>query len=328
MAARTCQGLSAPVVLAFAGAGFASLAVVDKIVGLVHHPVHLATVAYACLLGLLGWSSWRGIHVPRARLVRLSVYAATLLLVVLTAAYVFALRLSADPIPVLAWSELHRADDLLSDGKKDDAFLIYKNAYRQFPDSFPVLMRMGAVNYQLSDFERAQKFYARALEVAPTRSRWRALNDLGQTYWKLNHPETAIDYYFQARDAGIPESEMIDWHYRLAWAYFDEQNYDAAVDHYLTVARAGEKYAAASYYNAACAQARKLQATRDPHARSELIRQAVDNLRSAWKATTDPAEKEALVAGLSGSKEARDPDLAPLAGTQELAALLREIRSG
>ena len=44
MDARIRRGFSAPVVLAFAGAGFASLAAADKLVGLVHHPMHLATV--------------------------------------------------------------------------------------------------------------------------------------------------------------------------------------------------------------------------------------------------------------------------------------------
>jgi tetratricopeptide (TPR) repeat protein len=327
MEAGARQRVAVPVILALAGAAFALLAVVDKVVGLVHHPMHLATLAYACLFVFVGWSLWRGVALRPSRLFRPSLYAATLILTFLTAAYIFAFRLSADPLPVLAWSELHRGDDLLAEGRKDEAHLIYRRAYRQFPGSFPVLMRMGAVSYQVSDYERAQKYYSRAVEVAPAESRWRALNDLGQAYWKLNQAETAIEHYQQARRSGMPESELNEWHYRLAWAYFDAGDYDAAIEHYLVVARNGEKYAAASYYNAACAQARKL-AKALPEERPALVRAAVENLRSAWKTTVDPEERDALLGGLDGPQEDRDPDLAPLAGTPEARALVRDLRSG
>ena len=186
-----------------------------------------------------------------------------LLFTLLTAAYVFAWRLSADPTPVVLEQELAHGDAKLNAGDRDGAFLLYQDAYRRFPKSLPVLMRLGAVNYRIGDYERARKYYARAVELAPPSARWHALNDLGQCYWKLQQPAEAIRYYEQARAAGMPESELVEWHYRLGWAYFDLHNYGAALENYQAVVDAGQKFISASYYNSACAQAQELKLTRD-----------------------------------------------------------------
>ncbi len=318
--------------LAATGALFAALAVLDKVFGLVRRPLHLATLAFACLFALLAWAFLRGIHVRRrARPFRLSGYAAFLILNVLTAAYVFAWRLSADPTPLLTQRQiqrrLHEGDALLRAGDRDGAHLIYREAYRRSPDSFPVLMRMGAVNYQVEDYERARKFFSRAVELAPPHSRWRALNDLGQTYWKLGKPEAAVGFYRQAEEAGIPPGDRTEWHYRIAWAYFDLKDYDAAVEHYRAVAEAGQSYVAASYYNIACALAQKLRRDGASADRSALTREAVESLRRAWKATTTDEEVQALRTGVLGAPAERDPELAPLRGTPEMAAFLAELQA-
>lgn len=326
MQAHWPRRLYPPLALAASGTSLAVLAVVDKVFGLIHHPLHLATMAYAALLSLLAWAWYRGIHVQPARLLRLSAYWAFLILNVLTGLYVFAWRVSADPTPVVLQAELDRADQMLSAGDKDGAHLLYRDASQRYPDSFPVMMRMGAVNYQTADFERAKKFFSRALELAPRDSRWRALNDLGQTYWKLQQPEEAIDLYEQARREGLPDSELIEWHYRLGWAYFDARNLDAAIEHYREVARAGEKYAAASYYNIACALAQKVSKTPPGAVKQALTADAVDSLRHAWSAINTPEEQQALRAGLLGNSSQRDPELAPLRGSRELNDFLHDLR--
>jgi tetratricopeptide (TPR) repeat protein len=321
MQAHWPRRLYPPLALAASGAAFALLAVADKVFGLVQRPLYLATLSYASLFSLVAWGFVRGIQVKPSRFVRLSVYAACLTLTILTAAYAFAWRVSADPTPVMLQTELSRGDALLVNGDKDGAHLVYLEAYRRFPNSFPVLWRLGAVNYQTGDYERAEKYFTRALEVAPRDQRWRALNDLGQTYWRLRRPEQAIDLYLQAEREGMPPSELLEWHYRLGWAYFDVRDYDAAIHHYSIVAQQGETYAAASYYNIACAQAQKLNHVTDPHEREALIREGVENLRSAWKATTSGEEKETLLRGLSGG----DPELAPLSKSPSYVAFLQEI---
>ncbi|MCC2669541.1 MAG: hypothetical protein K0Q72_2012, partial [Armatimonadetes bacterium] len=258
MQANWPRRVSPPAALAASGASFAVLAVMDKVFGLVHRPLHLATLAYALFCSLLIWSWARGIRWKQTRLLRVSAYAALLILNVLTALYVVAWRVSADPTPVVLQAELERGDALLEQGDKDKALILYREASKRYPDSFQVLMRLGAVNYQIGDFERAKKHFSRAVETAPRDSRWRALNDLGQTYWKLHDPEQAIELYEQARQEGIPKSELTEWHYRLGWAYFDARDLDAAIEHYRAVADVGEQYAAASYYNIACALAQQV----------------------------------------------------------------------
>lgn len=317
-------------ILTAAGGSFALFAVADKLLGLINQPLYLSTLAYASLLLAVIWTSWRGIRVNRVRFLRLSVYATSLLLVALTATFVFAIRWSSDPTSLLLLSQLKQGDAYLADGRKDDALLVYRSAYQRFPNSFPVLMRLGAANYQLFDYTHAERYFSRAVEVAPPGSRWRALNDLGQTYWKLKRPEKAIELYEQAHDeGGMPTTAdvLTEWHYRLGWAYFDLGNYDLAIQHYQAVAQAGGKYASASYYNIACALCQRIRHTKDPAERTALIAQAVDNLRLTWTASGDnDDEKDALRRGLFGPKADRDPELAPLLGTPQLAALIRELR--
>lgn len=327
MQAHWPRRLFPPAALAASGSAFAVLAVMDKLFGLVHRPLHLATLAYAILVSLLAWVWIRGIPLKPARLLRVSAYAAVLILNVLTALYVFAWRVSADPTPVLLQTELERGDALLEAGRKDDAHLVYREAAKRYPDSFAVMMRLGAVNYQVGDYDRARKYFSRAVDLAPRESRWRALNDLGQTYWKLRQPEQAIELYEQAKQSGLPASELVEWHYRLGWAYFDARNLDAAIEHYRAVAEAGKQYAAASYYNIACALAQKLKESEDPGERESLMQEAVRSLRDAWGAVTTAEEQEALRSGLLGGPGERDPELEPLRGSAELSRFLNEIRN-
>jgi tetratricopeptide (TPR) repeat protein len=317
--------LSAPLALAAFGTLLAALAVVDKVVGLVQHPLHLATLAYVSLFIFLVWACTRGIRFPSTRWVRPSGYAVILILNVLTAIYVIAWRIGSDPTPLLLQNQLARGDALLAAGDKDAAHLLYRAAYRRFPSSFAVLSRMGAVNYQVRDYERAERFFSQALKVAPPDSRWKAWNDLGQTYWKLHRPGDAIRAYEEARKAGIPEAERHEWHYRAAWAYFDAGDYDAAIQHYEIVALRGEKYAAASYYNIACALTQKLREARSPEERAALGRRAVSNLRSALQAAASTDEEHALRQGLIGTPEEQDPELQPLRKLPEFVAFVRDI---
>jgi tetratricopeptide (TPR) repeat protein len=301
------------------------LAVMDKALGLFERPLQFVTVAYAALFLLLAWGVRHGLPLRPPRLTRLSRYAAFLLLNLITGAYVLAWRVSADPTPMLLQTELARGDALVAAGAKDQAHLLYRDARDRFPKSFVVLMRLGMVNYQVGDFERARKYYSQALELAPPDSRWRTLSELGQTQWKLLHPREAIDLYQQAWDAGLPDDERIEWHYRIAWAYFDVSDFENAVKHYEVVAAAGKKYAAASHYNIACARAQQLKTATDLAERTRLAVSAVEHLRTSWKTEPDPAEQTALKANLVGTAdEGRDPELYPLRKTPEFAAFLRE----
>lgn len=308
------------------GLGFACLAAADKFYGLMRLPLQLATLAYAALFGLVAWGVRHGLSSKKPR--RFSLYTGFLLLNLLTAAYVFAWRVSADPTPVLLQSELARGDALLDAGQKDEAHLVYRAANQRYPRTFAILLRLGAVNYQVADYERARRYYEQALELAPSASRWRALNDLAQTYWKLLRPEEAIQTYLEAHEAGIPFLERLEWHYRIAWAYFDVSDYDSAIEHYRIVARSRSKYAASSYYNIGCALAQKLKRIPVGAGREALAQEASAALRLAWEFERDPQERQALRVGLAGAPGDRDPELFPLRRTHAFQALLRELFPG
>lgn len=311
--------------LAATGALCAILAAVDKIFGLMHRPLHLATLAYASLCLLLAWACFRGIPVRPARLLRVSLYAGFLLLNLLTAAYVFAWKVSADPTPVVLQSELTHGDALLAAGDTDGAYALYRTANHRFPASFPVLMRLGAAEYRIGDYDRARRHFSRAVDVAPRGSRWKALNDLGQTFWKLKQPAQAVELYEQAGREGVPPAERAEWHYRLGWAYFDLNDYDAAIRHYRAVVDAGRKYVAASYYNIACALAEKEKGAHDPAERHQLTVEAVGSLRDAWDAIQTPEERLSLRTGLLGKAGSRDPELEPLRSSPAFQEFLHSL---
>ncbi len=313
-----------PALLAGLGSGSTLLALADKWIGLLHSPYLFASVAYVSLFGLVAWAVRCGVPV-RGRRLYSGRYAAFLLLVLLTAAYVFALKATRDPTPILVQQRLRQADRLLESGSKDDALLIYREAYRTDPHSFPVLMRMGAISYRNQDYERARRYYTEAVSLAPEESRGRALLDLGQTVWKLGQPEAAIRLYEDAGRAGMARREPVEWHYRLGWACFDARDYRAAIDHYRAVVDAGREYVAASLYNIACAQAQEAGETVDPAERWKWIGTAVESLRQAWAATSAPDEIRSLRRGLFGTPAEQDPDLAILRPTPEFRALTREL---
>jgi tetratricopeptide (TPR) repeat protein len=299
------------------------LAAIDKVYGVVQRPLPLAAGAYLSLCALLVWSTFRPPTRANARRPA-NRYMALVVFIALTGIFTFVWRLSADPTPVMLQKELAKGDALMAKGDKDGAYLLYREANKRYPKSHRALWSLGAVNYQLGDFERARKYFNEALELSPPNARWRSLNDLGQTYWKLGQPEEAVEYYHQAREAGLPQTELIEWHYRLAWAYFDLGDYDTAIEQYRIVAEAGQKYAAASFYNIACALAQKLRAARDGEERQFLAEEAVDYLRQAW-AATEPGELEALRAGIIGPAKERDPDLTPLQGTAAFQDFTRDL---
>lgn len=315
-----------PYVLAGIAAVSILIAGVDKTFGVFQHPLLFATIAYLALFALLVWALTQGLHLGRPTPRRLSVVGGILMLNLLTAGYVYAWKqLSVDSTPLMVQRDMDRGDSFYDAGFSDDAYALYKEALRRSPRSFPALMRMGMVTYHMSDFEHARRYFERALEVAPPNLRWRAMNDLGQSLWKLGEPERAIDLYQQADRAGMPESERIEWHYRLAWAYFDVQDFDAAIEHYGVVAEAGEKYAAAAYYNIACALSKKIGRSPDPKRKSEFAREAVDSLQSAMRITVGSGDRAALRGGLTGPPEERDPDLAPLGAFPEYRAFVRSL---
>ena len=295
----------------------ALMAVADKLYGLVQRPFMLATAAYVLLLALLAWSTFGRGRAAR----RLSAYTACLLFLLATTSYVLAWKVSSDPTPVILLNQLDRADEYIEAGELDTALLGLRELNRRFPRTYGVLSRLGAAQYRQGAFHTAVRHFTLAIEIAPPDQRWRAMVDLGQTYWQLGEPDQAIDRYLKARRLGVPAAELPLWHYRMAEALFDLEQYDEAIPEYETVAQSGGEYAAASLYNIACALA-QMKASAGNGA---LAKRAVQYLREAWSLASSAEDRDAMRIGLIGEEGERDPELDPLRkepGFQEFVAEL------
>ena len=303
--------------LLLSGALAALGAVSDRYAGFLNRPALLASIAYAALLLFLGVAA-RGCSGERRH-----PFQALLAALLLTAGYIYALRACADPTPIFLRNELAAGDEMLDAGADLDAFLAYRDVYKRHPRSYPVVVRLGAAAYQMGDFDRARKYFAQAVDLAPETARWRALRDLGQAHWKLGEAAEAIRIYLLAGASGLPEAERPEWHYRLGWAYFDLKEYDAAIRHYDAVAGTSHRYAAASHYNIACALAQKTARAGSRAQRDALTLEAVKRLRKAWEAA-DAASRPELARGLHDA-DRLDPELAPLRGSPEFREFLARI---
>lgn len=299
-------------------------AVADKFFGWLGNPLLLVVAAVAPVYLALGLS-WTRLR--RRAGSRLTPFSAFVVLNLLTGASLLALRTSADPTPVMLQTQLDGAARLLEAGEIEEAHLRYQSLRKDHPRSFPVLMGLGASAYQMGDYSRSRRYFAEALPLAPSNSRWRVLNDLGQAHWKLGEPEEALELYERARTAGMPESELLEWHYRMGWAAFDAGRLDQSIIHYQWVADRRGKYAAASLYNMGCAYAQKIAELKKARSGSALAEQAVARLREAWNLAATGSEREALRDGLIGAPDARDPELEPLRRFPVYREFLRQVRS-
>lgn len=301
-------------------------AAADKSWGWWGQPALLVLAAsFPLYLALFLW--WAGALAARpGRVRRLSSYAAFLLINLLTAGCVVAFRAAADSTPLVVQARVNEAVALLEKGRPEEAYLVYAQIRSRSPRSFQVQMGLGAAAYQMGDYERAREHFARALKLAPDESRWRALNDLGQAQWKSGDARAALESYNRARSMQMPESELLEWHYRMGWAAFDAGRLEEAIEHYRWVAERGGKYSAASLYNIACAQAVQVSQA-SPQKQQALVAAAVENLRRAWSASAPGPERDALRRGVLGSPDERDPELEPLRDFPRFHRFLAELRS-
>lgn len=327
-----------PRFLGLAGMVLGLLAAADKLLGLIQMPLHLATGSFLSLMALLVWSCWVGIpplggsgaHTaefipldpadePAPLTRRTSRFTAVLLLQCLLGMYLLAWKVSADPTPVLVQSELARGDQALNGGDATGALLVYREALERNPRLPAVLVRMGAGSYAAGNYEKARKYYEQAVASGRVGQRTKAYLGLGQSLWMLGQPEEAITAYRAAESEGLPPRKRSEWNYLMGWAHFDLRQYPEAVRHYREVGAAGGEFAAASYYNAACALAQQA-VNADPAERRLLAEEAAHALDEAWKSLQTTEDREQLRDGLR-----TDSELDPLRGDRSFRDAVRRL---
>lgn len=93
-----------------------------------------------------------------------------------------------------AWCRVHLGDELVNDGKLNEAERQYDHALYLFPDYHLALAAKARARYAAGDADNAVKFYKRAVERVPLPDYIAALGDI---YAKLGRAEEAKQQYDQ-----------------------------------------------------------------------------------------------------------------------------------
>jgi len=94
----------------------------------------------------------------------------------------------------IAWCRVHLGDELMNDGKLNEAEREYDYALYLFPDYHPALAAKARARYAAGDFDNAIIFYKRAAERVPLPE---YIAPLGDLYAKLNRADEAKQQYEQ-----------------------------------------------------------------------------------------------------------------------------------
>jgi tetratricopeptide (TPR) repeat protein len=137
------------------------------------------------------------------------------------------------------------AQELVRAGKLDDALAAYRAQLKDSPDSLPVNMGLGVVLDLMGHGPEARKFFAKAIEVAPTpQAKANAHRGMAMSYafegdcTKAAKAEQAVfDYYVSTGDA-YQQGEIAD---EAARVCIDAGDVDAAEKWYQTGHDAGLK---------------------------------------------------------------------------------------
>lgn len=102
---------------------------------------------------------------------------------------------------------------LTTNGRYDEAIVMYKNVIRFDPDSFSALNNIGVNYFYLNQFNEAAKFFEDAAKLQP---RSKAFSNSGSVYYYANNFEKAAEMY---KEALHWEPDNCRWAANLADAY-------------------------------------------------------------------------------------------------------------
>lgn len=140
---------------------------------------------------------------------------------------------------------IRQGQQLLREGKLDDALALYQNTLKSSPDSLPANLAAGSVLDLLGKGEEARKYFAKAIAVAgaPERKAM-AERSMAMSYAfesnctkAIEYEQKVFDYYVSTKDF-YQQGEMADEGARVCLDSGDLRNADSAGH----VALAGEWY--------------------------------------------------------------------------------------
>ena len=96
--------------------------------------------------------------------------------------------------------------------KIDSAFYCASEAIKQNPDNYHALLTLGDICFMIRDYEKAEAFYFKVLDLAPGYAR--AYLNLAKLYETVNLTDDAVEYYLYAVELFHEnhfEKEVIHW---------------------------------------------------------------------------------------------------------------------
>lgn len=96
--------------------------------------------------------------------------------------------------------------------KIDSAFYCASEAIKQNPDNYHALLTLGDICFAIKDYEKAEVFYFKVLDLAPGHAR--AYLNLAKLYETVNLTDDAVEYYLYAVELFHEnhfEKEVIHW---------------------------------------------------------------------------------------------------------------------
>lgn len=118
-----------------------------------------------------------------------------------------------------------RADILMARKEFLDALRAYDQILKNEPNNAALLNKMGVASQQLTDLNRAERYYKKAMHA--DKNLGSAINNAGTVEYEKKHYGKAIGYYKKALDL---HDDMAAVYSNLAYAYIEDKQYPQAMD--------------------------------------------------------------------------------------------------
>jgi tetratricopeptide (TPR) repeat protein len=152
------------------------------------------------------------------------------------------IRLEETPPAVGAREEAEEmiggADQLLAEGKYDEAIALYNEYLKEHQDLFKVYLLIGSAYYKKGDYDKAIEAYQKVLEQEPEDEN--ALLGIGNAYIRKTEYDKAKDYFVKL--AGLRSNDP-DIMYTLAEIMLDSGQTASAIEYYSKVIELNPKFA-------------------------------------------------------------------------------------
>jgi tetratricopeptide (TPR) repeat protein len=133
----------------------------------------------------------------------------SVLLVLLLATFT-AIVQTQEPRPASPGEWVKQGRELNNQGKHDEALALYRKALQADPNQYDAHLATGITLDLKGEYEEARQHIAKAIELASSEQKPRALRTMGVAYAFVRQPKQSEKFHKQVFDAQISKSEFTD----------------------------------------------------------------------------------------------------------------------